>query len=188
MRNNLNRKNFIVRCDERNHVFFTRPFIVCDSVNDIPLMEIKDDHAVKKIDSDPEDQSASDYDLYKITFKDESSDYYALPHDYPRDARVKIYDECVTISIMEFSENGYNPEIFDFHPADYLGCEWETIEDLKQVMYDYCRDQLDSVFGLMSEDDYQTIYDGIDKWLEESQSKLAIEDEIERIENNPSLF
>lgn len=182
------RKTFIVRVNEYNHVLFTKSFVCVNSLVDLPSDEVLRNSKIEKINADPEDQSASEYDLYKITFPNGFVDCYAIEIPYHRAAKARIVDTKIVIKLMTFGERGIYPDTFDFYPSEYLGLEWETIDDLKQLLFDACRDQLDSVFGLLEDDDYQAIYDTIEDWVDKTQSEMEDEAEIERIEHNPSLF
>lgn len=160
------RKDFIVRCDEYNHVFYTRTFNVIDNLNELQFDESIDNAKIQRLNSDPEDKSALDYELYKITFKSGCVEYYALKIPYSRSAKTSVYDNAIVITVNNFGEQGFYEDSYDFHPKEFTGIEFNDKDELKEFMLDCCIDQLDSVFGLLADDDYKVIYNGIDKWCD----------------------
>lgn len=169
------RKSFIVRVDERNHRLFSKSFNVAYSMVDLPSDENLKGAKIERISADVEDQSANDYELYRITFANGFVEYYALEIPYNRAARTIVETDRIVISIMNFGEQGFYSDQFDFMISEYTGVESETREDFKQFLYDVCRDQLDSAFGLLDDADYNTIFDAIDDWVDKyiSESEFA---------------
>ena len=171
------KKSFIIGYDERNHVQYRKDFNIVTNLTELPSEDNLKDAEITRINADPENKSASAFELYKIKFASGNVDYYALEIPYNRAARAKVESDRIIISVINFDENGFQPDQFDFMINEYTGFEWCSIEELEQIMYDYCRDQLDSVFGLLADDDYEAIYDAIDEWCEKYIMSCRFDDD-----------